>query len=82
MIYRYPAVFEEDKEDNSLINVTFPDIYGLRTFGKGIDDARDMARKSLRLFLIDDFNRKFYQASPSEKYRDSGYYIEMIEVEV
>lgn len=47
----YPAIFREDKEDPSWINVSFPDIWGGVTCGKGMDDALFMAEDLLKLML-------------------------------
>lgn len=47
----YPAIFREDKEDPSWINVSFPDIWGGVTCGKGMDDALYMAEDLLKLML-------------------------------
>lgn len=47
----YPAIFREDKEDPSWINVSFPDIWGGVTCGKGMDDALFMAKDLLKLML-------------------------------
>lgn len=55
MKYSFPAIFEEDKEDPKLINVTFPDIMGAVTFGEGEDDAMFMAKDLLLLMLEEDY---------------------------
>lgn len=47
----YPAIFREDKEDSTWINVSFPDIWGGVTCGKGMDDALFMAKDLLKLML-------------------------------
>ena len=47
----YPAIFRVDSEDPEFINVTFPDIFGGVTFGKGYVDATFMAKDLLKLML-------------------------------
>ncbi len=47
----YPAIFRVDEEDPTFINVTFPDIWGGVTCGKGFDDALFMAKDLLKLML-------------------------------
>ena len=49
----YPAIFREDKEDIGWINVSFPDIWGGVTCGKGMDNAIYMAKDLLKLMLED-----------------------------
>ena len=47
----YPAIFKEDKEDPSWINVSFPDIWCGVTCGKGMEEALYMAKDLLKLML-------------------------------
>ena len=57
MIYRFPAVFEQDKEDEKYINVVFPDLLGVVTFGEGMEDAVNMAKDVLLTMLEYDYIR-------------------------
>ena len=54
---KYPAIFEEDKEDKGFINVTIPDIFGAVTFGKGMEDAMFMAKDLLKLMISEAPNQ-------------------------
>ena len=47
----YPAIFRLDEEDPSWINVSFPDIWGGVTCGKGMDEALYMAKDLLKLMI-------------------------------
>lgn len=49
----YPAVFSPE---NSVYNITFPDIPEAITFGEGIDEAVSMAQEALGLALYDKNN--------------------------
>ena len=51
MIYKYYAIFEEEKDDTGY-NVTFLDIFGGVTCGDNFDDALDMAKDLLKLMLV------------------------------
>lgn len=57
MIYKFPAIFEQDKEDEKYINVTFPDLLGVVTFGEGIENAIEMAKDVLISMLEYDYVR-------------------------
>ena len=48
--YIYPAVFEKEEE---YYNISFPDLPGCNTFGKGLQQSYDMAEDALALFLYD-----------------------------
>ena len=48
--YIYPAIFE--REDD-YYNVSFPDLPGCNTFGKGLQQSFDMAEDALALYLYD-----------------------------
>lgn len=52
MKYCFPAIFEMDKENPNYINVTFPDLMGVVTFGEGPDHAMEMA-KDVLLGMLD-----------------------------
>ncbi|MDR0854282.1 MAG: type II toxin-antitoxin system HicB family antitoxin [Clostridiales Family XIII bacterium] len=54
----YPAVFElsDEPDFEGVYNVSFPDIPGCLTFGKGIDRAMYMAQDALGLLLYDEPN--------------------------
>lgn len=43
-------------DDSDWVNVTFPDIPGLKSCGVGIDDARKMAKEALEYAISLDFN--------------------------
>ncbi len=48
--YIYPAIFEQE---NDCYNVSFPDLPGCNTFGKGLQQSFDMAEDALALYLYD-----------------------------
>ena len=48
--YIYPAVFEKEGD---CFNVSFPDLPGCNTFGKGLQASYDMAEDALAFFLYD-----------------------------
>ena len=82
MKYSFPATFEEDEEDKGYFNVTFPDLLGSYTFGKGMDEARKMAKDLLESRLNFDYNRA---TTPSTvefvKQRFPNCIVELVEVE-
>lgn len=47
----FPAVFDDSKNDKDTYTVTFPDIPGAVSEGKGIEQARANAREALKLML-------------------------------
>ena len=49
MRYNYPAIFEQDKKGNYLVE--FPDLEGCYTDGKDLNEALDNARDVLNLML-------------------------------
>ena len=57
MIYKFPAIFEQDKEDSKYINVVFPDLLGVVTFGEGMENAMEMAKDVLVSMLEYDYIR-------------------------
>lgn len=57
MVYKFPAIFEQDKEEEKFINVTFPDLLGVVTFGEGMDNALEMAKDVLISMLEYDYIR-------------------------
>ena len=57
MIYKFPAIFEQDKEEPKYINVTFPDLLGVVTFGEGLQNAIEMAKDVLLTMLEYDYIR-------------------------
>ena len=48
--YIFPAIFEKEGE---YYNVSFPDLPGCNTFGRGLQESFDMAEDALALFLYD-----------------------------
>ncbi len=46
--YIYPAIF---KQEGEYFNVSFPDLPGCNTFGKGLMESYDMAEDALALYL-------------------------------
>ncbi len=48
-ILEYPAVFDPAEEGG--FNVSFPDFPGCVTFGKNFEDAKEMAKEVLELWL-------------------------------
>ena len=58
MKYSFPAIFEEDKQDKESINVVFPDLWGVVTCGKGMDEARFMAKDVLKSMLQFEYIRE------------------------
>ena len=82
MKYTFPAIFEKDKENPKLINVTFPDLMGVVTFGEGMDDARAMA-KDVLLSMLDFDYVKNTKPTSLEKTKENfkGKIVELVEVE-
>lgn len=82
MKYTFPAIFEKDKENPKLINVTFPDLMGVVTFGEGMDDARAMAKDVLLSMLDFDYVKNTKPTSlekTKENFKDKT--VELVEVE-
>ena len=82
MKYTFPAIFEKDKENPKLINVTFPDLMGVVTFGEGMDDARAMAKDVLLSMLDFDYVKNTKPTSlekTKENFKDKK--VELVEVE-
>ena len=61
--YIYPAVFE--KEDDCY-NVSFPDLAGCNTFGKGLQESYSMAQDALALYLYTLEERDEIVPEPSD----------------
>lgn len=51
MKYIYPALFENNNDEDMSVSVTFPDIFGGVTCGKNFDDAMFMAKDLLKILL-------------------------------
>ena len=81
MIYSFPAIFRVDKEDSEYINVSFPDIYGAVTFGKGMEEARYMA-KDLLIALEDEVKISTPSSLAETKNNFAGEIVEMVEVDI
>ncbi len=82
MKYSFPAVFEKDKENPKFINVTFPDLMGVVTFGEGMDDARFMAKDVLTSMLEFDYVKNTKPTSLEQtKLNFEGKIVELVEVE-
>lgn len=83
MEFTFPAVFEENKEKESYINVSFPDILEASTFGVGKEEAVFMAKKLLKTLAKDG---ELENVTPSElesvKEKFSSCDVELITVEV
>ena len=82
MKYTFPAIFEKDKENPKLINVTFPDLMGVVTFGEGMDDARAMAKDVLLSMLDFDYVKNTKPTSlekTKENFKEK--IVELVEVE-
>ena len=58
MKYSFPAIFEQDKQDKNFINVIFPDLWGVVTCGKDMEEARLMAKDVLQSMLQFDYIRE------------------------
>jgi antitoxin HicB len=67
-MYQYPARFERDRRSGSY-TVTFPDFDWGVTQGDDLDDAMDMARDLLKIFLEDCIERRAAPPTPSKKGR-------------
>lgn len=82
MVYKFPAIFEQDSENNQLINVTFPDLLGVVTFGEGMDNALEMAKDVLLSMLEYDYIKNAKASSLEEtKANFPDKEIIMVEVE-
>ncbi len=82
MKYSFPAVFEKDKQDPKLINVTFPDLMGVVTFGEGMKEARFMAKDVLISMLEFDYVKNTKPTSLEKtKLNFPNKFVELVEVE-
>ena len=82
MKYSFPAIFEKDKSDAKFINVTFPDLMGVVTFGEGMEDARKMAKDVLCSMLDFDYIKNTKPTSLEKtKQNFKGKIVELVEVE-
>ena len=83
MIYEYPAIFSEDKEDPGWINVRFPDILAGVTCGRDMDNAIYMAKDLLELMLTGS-PKQCYGPSKIEDLQKEypGATILMVQVEI
>lgn len=52
MKYVYPVIFEKERNEESWINVTVPDIFGGVTCGNDENDAIFMAKDLIKTMLI------------------------------
>ena len=53
MKYSFPAILKKDEYDGDIINVSFPDLLGVNTFGEGRQEAIQMAHDVLKQVLLD-----------------------------
>ncbi|MDF7669550.1 type II toxin-antitoxin system HicB family antitoxin [Lactobacillus sp. ESL0703] len=60
-LYVYPAIFDDSENEKNTFTVTFPDIPGVFTEGKGLAKAMAMARECLELALFneDDVDERY-----------------------
>ena len=66
MKYSFPAIFERDKDNSEFVNVTFPDLWGVVTFGKDLDNVRFMAKDVLKTMLKFEYIRETMPKTLSE----------------
>lgn len=83
MKYNYYAVLEKE---NEYYNVSFPDLAGVNTFGKGIDNAVEMANDALggHLLVMEDDKDEIPPASDFEtlaKSLKSNEQLQLVSVE-
>ena len=82
MKYSFPAIFKQDQENKTLINVTFPDLMGVVTFGKGEEDAMSMAKDVLISMLQFDYVKNTKPSSLEQtKQNFPNENIKIVEVE-
>ena len=82
MTYKFPAIFERDLEDEKYINVTFPDLLGVVTFGEGMENAMEMAKDVLLSMLEYDYIRNSKASSIEETQNNfPNKEIQLVEVE-
>lgn len=56
----YPAVFSQDDDG---ITITFPDLPGCRSCADTFEEAYDMAKEAMELFL-EDYVKDIFQSAP------------------
>lgn len=82
MKYSFPAIFKKDAQNPDYINVTFPDLIGVVTFGEGKEDAMYMAKDLLSAMLDYDYVKQTTPTSLEQtKLNFPNEDIEMVEVE-
>ena len=52
--YVYPAQFKKDESDKTVYTVTFPDLPGVVTEGRGMTEEMAMAVERAGLWLVDE----------------------------
>lgn len=74
MKYVYTAVFSLEEGTTDTYNVSFPDLPGCNTFGEGLNDAIEMAKDALCLWLYSKEQDKetIPTATPPSKIKVAG----------
>ena len=82
MKYSFPAILKKDKYDENIINVTFPDLLGVYTFGTTRDEALLMAQDVLKETLLSVPELKEIASTPIEKIKTMFTDVVLVEVEL
>ena len=82
MKYTFPAILEKDKEDENTINVSFPDLLGVYTFGTTRKEAILMAQDVLKEVLLAAEDLRSIIPTPQKELIELYEDVIMLEVEV
>lgn len=78
MKYVYPAIFEQ--EDGKYY-VSVPDLSGCNTFGDNLQDAIEMARDAVEMWLCIAEDRKEVIPTPSENLQTDKGFVSLIDAD-
>ena len=82
MKYFFPAILKKDKQDENIINVSFPDLLGVYTFGTSRKEAISMAQDVLKETLLSAEECKNIIPTPIEKLRKLFEDVVLVEVKL
>jgi predicted RNase H-like HicB family nuclease len=81
--YIYPAIFITEKEGG--YSVIFPDLRGCQTQGDTLEEALNMSKEALGLYIFDKLEDKKElpkASNPSEIEKEEGTFISLIEFDL
>ncbi len=78
----FPAIFSHDKEDETFINVWFPDVQGAMTCGTTLSETREFAKDCLLCaYNGNGAIRKPSTLEEAKKFCKQGEWVELISIE-